>query len=556
MNLKISSVSDLKEIYRQLGIKGFSKINKKNMDEYILQLQSVDKVKLNSIIEQVCNKKEISIKKDKTKEVPKKEVKELKKEKDKKEVKKGTKKPKKFEGWDGYLLVESMIENETHDDNIKAIINEYKDYIKSESINKCNVKKISKDYSNIEPSDFDMIKVGMTVESNYNCKMVIKKILLVQTNTAVFIVDVTINGKVIPKVVKISTSKSKQIQREEKVHLQSKHSLYEFTTTPIKIGDKIFRGVIMDYLGKPINSSYVLKYVDKRKLFNLMLKELETLHKYNILHQDIKPDNILYDEIRNKVNIIDYGLSQIINENIPYEANGGTPSYSSPYIDLDKVISKTYRQHIPTDYYKDNKSSDSYITTVYSVRAYDDIISIIYVFISFYVDNMVSKFIKNITEYDKQFVKKYGNRRSKHFKLLKPKTPIEEMYKLMFNLENNEHTTFRSPSFDSSQRAKIIGGSMSKELLNKILTNVRIVYKLKYFPYDSIKNKLPKWLNDFIEPYKKDMFNVDIENKLKVLEKLVTRYNFKNMTKEQIIKVSGKYGEFYDPLYTIEKYKI
>ena len=74
----------------------------------------------------------------------------------------------------------------------------------------------------------------------------------------------------------------------------------------------------MDYLGKPINSSYVLKYVDKRKLFNLMLKELEIFHKYNILCQDINPTNILYDEIRNKVNIIYYVLLQIINQYIPY----------------------------------------------------------------------------------------------------------------------------------------------------------------------------------------------------------------------------------------------
>jgi len=505
MNLKINSISELKQAYRDLGLKGVSKINKKTFNDYLSKL------------------------KDKSEKIDK------------------PSKSINLDGWDGYMNV--IEHRKTNND----ILNKYIKYI-NVNIKKCDLNPIKDAISVIIPTDFEMVKVNTEIKSNFNCKMVIKKILLIQTNTAVFVVDMYIDKKIIPKVVKITTAKSKQIQREERIHTQTKGDIYQFITTPIKIGNKVFNGVIMDYLGKPINSN-----IDKKQIFFLILKELEKLHKNNILHEDVKPDNILYDEITNRINIIDFGLSQIITDKLPYSANGGTPSYSSPYIDIHKILSKTYRetitQRIPDSYYKDSKDIKNN-ELIFSVRAFDDMISLIYIFISFYADNMVSKFIRDITEYDKKFIKKYGNRKYIHFKTLRPSNIVEEVYKMMFNYDRIDKNNILRPVYlESSQKAKFINGSQSKDILNKVLSGVRVLYKLKYLKFSKLKTKLPDWFIDFLSPYKHDIFEVDIEYKIKKLVKICNKYKFKNMSKSEIEKVVQNYPEFYNPLYNPIKIK-
>jgi len=40
------------------------------------------------------------------------------------------------------------------------------------------------------------------------------------------------------------------------------------------------------------------------------------MHQYNILHQDIKPENVMFSPFYNKPVLIDFGLSRIINEKL------------------------------------------------------------------------------------------------------------------------------------------------------------------------------------------------------------------------------------------------
>lgn len=49
-------------------------------------------------------------------------------------------------------------------------------------------------------------------------------------------------------------------------------------------------------------------HIDKDTLY----KSIGLLHQYNIVHQDIKPNNIMFSPAYHKIVLIDYGLSKFI----------------------------------------------------------------------------------------------------------------------------------------------------------------------------------------------------------------------------------------------------
>ena len=69
------------------------------------------------------------------------------------------------------------------------------------------------------------------------------------------------------------------------------------------------------------------------KIFEKIVKSVKVLHEHNIVHCDIKPENILLNSDYN-VKLMDFGFSQVINRNnnnIIY-GNKGSEIYSSPEI--------------------------------------------------------------------------------------------------------------------------------------------------------------------------------------------------------------------------------
>jgi calcium-dependent protein kinase len=63
-----------------------------------------------------------------------------------------------------------------------------------------------------------------------------------------------------------------------------------------------------------------LNYV--KKIFN------SKIHSKNIIHKDIKPDNILFKE--NKVKIADFGISKQYDQDISKKTLGGSPYFMAP----------------------------------------------------------------------------------------------------------------------------------------------------------------------------------------------------------------------------------
>jgi calcium-dependent protein kinase len=65
------------------------------------------------------------------------------------------------------------------------------------------------------------------------------------------------------------------------------------------------------------NSPSLLKYTDLneyeiRSIMQQLVSILAYIHTQNICHRDIKPENILYDEVNNKIKLIDFGISKKI----------------------------------------------------------------------------------------------------------------------------------------------------------------------------------------------------------------------------------------------------
>ena len=103
-----------------------------------------------------------------------------------------------------------------------------------------------------------------------------------------------------------------------------------------------------------------------------ILQQLNNLHKKNLIHSDIKPDNFVYDKNENKFKLIDFGLSTLY-------MNG------EDHINFNKKTSRC-----GTMRYMSINSHNRY-----SLSRRDDLISLAYSLIYLYKRNLLLKKINN-----------------------------------------------------------------------------------------------------------------------------------------------------------------
>ena len=94
--------------------------------------------------------------------------------------------------------------------------------------------------------------------------------------------------------------------------------------------------IIMEYLSGGTLKKYIMEHknqkLDENESKNILRQILEIIsycHLKNVIHHDLKPDNILFiDESHTLIKIIDFGISSIINE----KSTGGSLEYLPPEI--------------------------------------------------------------------------------------------------------------------------------------------------------------------------------------------------------------------------------
>ena len=100
--------------------------------------------------------------------------------------------------------------------------------------------------------------------------------------------------------------------------------------------------IVMEYADKGdllhyIKSKKKIPEEEAKLIFKQIVYGLAHLHSRNVLHRDIKPDNILLDS-EGGIKICDFGVSKVVNKNEYINDQCGTPAYIAPEIITNEVI--------------------------------------------------------------------------------------------------------------------------------------------------------------------------------------------------------------------------
>lgn len=131
--------------------------------------------------------------------------------------------------------------------------------------------------------------------------------------------------------------KKKAAQREITVLKRLEHpgiiSLHDLIDTPkqIYIVTDYIKGISLQQYSKSVPNRVIREHT-ARRIFKQVIEGVAYLHSNNIVHRDLKLDNILVEETSRMVKLIDFGFSVVVASGQKLKVFCGTPSYMAPEI--------------------------------------------------------------------------------------------------------------------------------------------------------------------------------------------------------------------------------
>lgn len=150
--------------------------------------------------------------------------------------------------------------------------------------------------------------------------------------------DIILQRKVAVKVLRLDLQKDPQtIQRFQREALATSELSHPHIVSIFDVGsDHNHHYLVMEYVDGPDLEEYIKKNspIPFEKVINIMdqvLSAMALAHKHNVIHRDLKPQNILMDKNGN-IKIVDFGIAVALNKSTMTQTNTamGSVHYMSP----------------------------------------------------------------------------------------------------------------------------------------------------------------------------------------------------------------------------------
>lgn len=150
--------------------------------------------------------------------------------------------------------------------------------------------------------------------------------------------DIILQRKVAVKVLRLDLQKQPQTEaRFQREALATSELSHPNIVSVLDVGnDKGLPYMVMEYVDGPdlkeyIQQNYPLKLTEVIRIIDQILSAVALAHKHNVIHRDLKPQNILMDR-RGNVKIADFGIAVALNQSSITQTNSimGSVHYMSP----------------------------------------------------------------------------------------------------------------------------------------------------------------------------------------------------------------------------------